>query len=284
MNAMTNPTATAASRDSQSLLEPVAETPTRDGAVTNSADITAEHVAQYRRDGFTRVRNVLGEEEIATFRDACTAYYEAGTDAMKYAKNVFSQQVNVWQNDKTIRQLTLSPRIGQMAEKFAGGPLRLWHDQLLVKAPGKSTPTEFHQDQPYWPHAGSTRPISCWIALVDVPPEKGCMTFIPRSHRRTDLGPTDLLAGRGLFEIAPELEWVERVTVPLRAGDCTFHHGRCAHMATPNTADDPRVAHVMIYIDADTRFTGGEHVVTRPLGLEVGQPLEHDLFPPVSSL
>jgi phytanoyl-CoA hydroxylase len=78
------------------------------------------------------------------------------------------------------------------------------------------------------------------------------------------------------------LQWGERVTVPLRKGDCTFHHGRCAHMATPNNTDDPRVAHVIIYLNEGTRYTQRRHVVTDPLHLEEGQLLEGELFPRVA--
>ena len=81
--------------------------------------------------------------------------------------------------------------------------------------------------------------------------------------------------------ICPELEWDERVTVPLRAGDCTFHHSRCAHMATPNDTDQPRIAHVVISMDATTTYTGARHVVTDPLGLQAGQVMEHEMFPRV---
>lgn len=109
------------------------------------------------------------------------------------------------------------------------------------------------------------------------------MTFLPRSHRRTELRSLDLTNSNALFDACPDLQWDERVTMPLRAGDCTFHHGRCAHMATPNLTDEPRVAHVMIYMDESTlyqpRADGQPHPVTDPLGLIPGAPLDGELFP-----
>jgi len=171
-----------------------------------------------------------------------------------------------------------------VAQKLAGVKLRLWHDHILIKQPRKSTPTEFHQDQPYWPHRESVQPISAWVALCDVPPQRGCMSFIPASHRRTDLAAQNLGDAESLFALAPDLRWERRVTLPLRAGDCTFHHGRCAHMATPNLTDEPRVAHVIIYIDATTRFSGDEHVVTDPLNLNENDPLDGELFPEVDAI
>jgi hypothetical protein len=50
-------------------------------------------------------------------------------------------------------------------------------------------------------------------------------------------------------------------------------------MATPNHTDDPRVAHVIIYMDATTTYDGRKHCVTDPLSLSPGQPLAGEMFP-----
>jgi ectoine hydroxylase-related dioxygenase (phytanoyl-CoA dioxygenase family) len=105
------------------------------------------------------------------------------------------------------------------------------------------------------------------------------MTFIPGSHSRLDLPAQDLTDPRDLFVKSPDLTWEPRMTVPLRAGDCTFHHALCAHMATPNITDEPRVAHVVIFMDAETTYHKMPHPVTDPLNLEEGAPLDGDLFP-----
>ena len=71
------------------------------------------------------------------------------------------------------------------------------------------------------------------------------------------------------------------MTVPLKAGDCTFHHSRCAHMASPNRTDEPRVAHVIIFTDVTTTYSGKAHVVTDPLEMAAGDQLDGELFPSV---
>jgi len=179
-----------------------------------------------------------------------------------------------------MKELTLHPRVAGVAARLAGVPLRLWHDQTLVKEAG-GKPTEWHQDQPYWPHAKGDNPISCWIALVDVPADRGCMSFIPGGHKRTELPRQILSDRRSLFSIAPDLEYEPKITLPLRAGDATFHHGRCPHMANANVTEDSRVAHVVIYIDRTTAFSGAKHAVTKDLDLEEGQLIEGELFPEV---
>ncbi|MEO1237485.1 MAG: phytanoyl-CoA dioxygenase family protein [Planctomycetota bacterium] len=236
-------------------------------------------VLSYRRDGFVRVPGLVGRDEALAWGRAALAYVEAHPDADYCKSDIFTQHVNAWRDDPAMAAMTRDPRVAAAASELAGVPLRLWHDQILIKPPGTSTATEFHQDQPYWPHRHRPNPISMWIALCDVPAERGCMTFIPGSHGHTDLAAQDLGDAGSLMAMCPSLNWDVRLTVPLRAGDCTFHHGRCAHMATPNLTDEARVAHVVIFIDADTPYDGSRHVVTDPLGLTPGRALPDALFP-----
>ncbi|MEX0886401.1 MAG: phytanoyl-CoA dioxygenase family protein [Phycisphaeraceae bacterium] len=244
---------------------------------TTPRTLTPDRIDHFREQGFVHIPGIINAEEVERFRVAALRIYE--TQEGLSARDVFSQHVNVWRGDETMRELTLHPNVAGVARKLAGVSLRLWHDQILVKRPHNNTPTEFHQDQPYWPHDGSPNPISAWIALCDVPVERGCMSFLPGSHRRTDLERQDLSDARSLFGICPDLQWSPRVTVPLKAGDCTFHHGRCAHMANANETDEPRVAHVVIYMDAAARYDGKGHVVTDPLGLKLGDALAGEMFP-----
>ncbi len=246
---------------------------------TTPNDLTPEAIESYRQRGFVRVSGVISPEEVERFRQAAQGLAERKESLSK--SGTFTQLVNAWQEDEDMKALTLHANVAGIAEKLAGVPLRLWHDQILIKQPHNNRPTNYHQDQPYWPHANSEHSISAWIALVDVPVERGCMTFIPGSHSRTELQAQNLEDSRSLMTICPKLEWDERVTVPLKAGDCTFHHSRCAHMATPNDTDQPRIAHVVILMDATTTYTGERHVVTDPLGLQPGQVMEHEMFPRV---
>lgn len=238
-------------------------------------------VEQFRRDGFVALRGVLDPERVAAWREAALAAQARMADNQGNA--VFSQNLDVWRDDEQLAQLTLDPLLGAIAQQLAGIPLRLWHDQLLIKAPGASRATEFHQDQPYWPHSGSRRTLTAWVPLGDVPVQRGCMTFIPGSHELSDLAAQDLEQEGSLFEIAPELQWRERVTIPLRAGDLTFHDGLCGHMATPNHTDEARVAQAIIFVDAETAYSGAPHPVTDGLGLTPGGRLDDERFPLVGA-
>lgn len=252
--------------------------------------VSDEAIASYRKNGFVKVENIITKEEAAFYYEAGLAAAKANAEETKSAgayKAVLNQKVNVWRENETLKALTFHPNVTAAARALAGVPLRLWHDQVLCKEPHNGKRTEWHQDQPYWPHNNSKNPISIWIALCDVPENRGSMSFIPGVHHRDDL-PIQILSQEGsMFGHAPEFAYLPKITLPLRAGDCTFHHGRCPHMANANETDQHRVAHVAIFIDRDTIFDpdvegmAKKHVITNPLDLAPGTPLEGEIFPEV---
>jgi ectoine hydroxylase-related dioxygenase (phytanoyl-CoA dioxygenase family) len=246
---------------------------------TSTSSLQPDLIEAYRRDGVVHIPGVLDEDEVTRCREAALRLSETQAMVTSYKSDPFTQLVNMWRQDQDIAALTLNPRIAAMAEELAGTRMRLWHDQVLIKQPKRSSATEFHLDAPYWPHAGASNWLTAWIALVDVPVERGCMTFLPGSQDIEGFARVDLENATALFDSMPELTWRPRLTLPLRAGDLTFHHGICAHAATPNSTDEPRVAHAVIYMDEGTRFNGGVHPVTEGLGLTEGDPLDGELFP-----
>jgi phytanoyl-CoA hydroxylase len=241
--------------------------------------VDEDTIARYRKNGFVHIPSVLSSEEVGRYREAAGLAYNNLTAYTDPSDTVFRQIIQVWKSDETLRALTFNHNLAVIATQLAGVPVRLWHDQLLVKAPHNGAATEFHQDAPYWPHANSRQQLSAWIALVDVPVERGCMTFIPGSHDRLDVRPADLHDKRDFFDAAPELVWEPRVTIPLRAGDCTFHSGYTAHTANRNDTDEPRFAFVNIYVDANLTYTGESHPCTDGLGIAIGDRLPDDEFP-----
>jgi len=256
--------------------------------LTTPHNLPTSLIDSYQLNGFVHIPSVISPEEAARFRVAALECQERvkSLTAGSIAEGVFNQLLNVWRVHPVMKELTLHPNVGAVAEKLATVPLRLWHDHLLIKKPHNKMATEFHQDHPYWPLDNAPNCLSAWIALQDVPVERGCMTFINGSHRLTNLASQDLMDRRDIFRKAPEFVWYPRTTVPLRAGDCTFHHGYCAHMATPNETDEFRVAHVVIFMDAAARYArradGNAHPVSDPLNLAAGAAMDDEIFPRVS--
>lgn len=245
-------------------------------------DIAQHTIEEYQKNGIVKVEGIISPDEAAHYRQVTLDLLKntAPGGQARYGKT-FHQYVDVWRDNEVLRQLTLHPRVGAFAQKLAGLPLRLWHDHTLAKEPAKAGPTAFHQDQMKWPFERPRQTLSAWIALQDTPVERGCMAFLPGSHRLEDLPNIGTADQDRWKEEKPELEWWPRLTVPLRAGDCTFHHGMIMHAAGPNLTDDWRVAHVIIFADAEAPYSGAAHVVTDPLGLDKGQRFPDEHFPPV---
>lgn len=243
--------------------------------------VNPRQIAAYREQGFLHTPGILSAAEAEDFRGRFLhATEHAHNLADGYGAAVFDQYVNLWQQtDPSLVGLALHPRMRAVATALAGEPVRLWHDHLLVKHAKNGVPTEWHQDQPYWPHADSAGALSAWVALVDAPQVRGCMSYIPGSHRHVELEAQNLQDAHDLFRRCPELQWQPAVTVPVKAGDVVWHHARTAHRAEANRTDVDRVVVSVIYMPRTTRYTGKGHICTEGRGYQVGAILDGDAFP-----
>ena len=129
--------------------------------MTTPASLTEAQINAYRTDGSIHVPAIISKEQAATFSQAALELQRTHLEkeTADSDRPVFTQMVNVWQESETMEALTLHPNVAAVATRLAGVPLRLWHDQTLIKKPHNNAPTEFHQDQPYWPHANSPNPV-----------------------------------------------------------------------------------------------------------------------------
>lgn len=103
--------------------------------------------------------------------------------------------------------------------------------------------------------------FSCWMALDDVTVERGCMQFIPGSHRWGEFPPMSFGGdGPQIMELLSDEQkalW-KPVPVEMKAGSCTFHHGLTFHFANPNTTEHTRRAFVAIFIPEGITYAADE--------------------------
>lgn len=243
-------------------------------------------IASYRAEGFVRVPGILPPEETALYHDEALRLADelnaTGNVGIPTEDDRFLAKLNLWRESGLWRGLTFHPNIVTAAQILSGTRLRLWHDELFAKKPRIALPTEMHQDSPKWPHAGAPNTVTVWVALMDIPEETGCLTFVPRSHFLTNLPDVSVSKVDGYRTILPELDWMAKVTVPLRAGDAVFFHGWTMHRANPNRSDRWRLAFSVHYVDATTTYrAAGRHVpLVLPAGeLPDGAPIDGGRFP-----
>lgn len=255
-------------------------------ATTPGTTVDAQHehiTADFREHGFAHVPNLLTDEEVTRFRSAAVGTIEEQSKEDKDFGTGIVATTDAWEHQPTLRELALHPRIGALAHQVAGMPLRVWGGEVLVKPPHETATTGWHDDLTFT-LLDSRLTFNIWIALVDVPAERGCLTFLPHSHHRAGPERVDISEQYAdpdgyLFTRWPQLTWSPRVTVPLRAGEATIHHNRTAHSAGANTTDTARVSFLLTFTDADATYRplpGYD-----PLPLQPGQALPDQRYPRV---
>lgn len=269
--------------------------------------VSETRVEQYRHQGFLHIPQVLNPEEVALYLAETERLFQ---EQIKVSWDEDTGNVMDWIADVEIKselmgKLAMHPVITRIAEKLAGVDLRLLKSELILKRAEGSTLTPMHIDDFAFPVTQAPNTLTVWIALVDVPVEKGCMTFAAESHQLVEksLQQTETIAIEpnnawekmlDPFTQFPELHWHPRVTVPLRAGDCTIHHNKTLHMAGANLTSSPRWSLATVYTDATalykTDLYTAEEIAAYEAyqpkafqGLKNGQLLPEHLFPKVNN-
>jgi ectoine hydroxylase-related dioxygenase (phytanoyl-CoA dioxygenase family) len=217
-------------------------------------------VAQFRRDGYIKLKSVLSPQTLAEYgRDITRLTVELNTQQRPLEERstydrAFLQVMNLWEQSPRVGRFVMGRRLGRLAaELLEVQGVRLYHDQSLYKEPGGGI-TPAHADQYYWPLA-SDRTITAWIPLQPVPTEMGPLGFYARSQSVSfgrDLGISDESEAQISANMAQH--GFEFDSGAFDLGEVSFHLGWTFHKAGPNTSDRPRSVMTIIYMDADMRL------------------------------
>jgi ectoine hydroxylase-related dioxygenase (phytanoyl-CoA dioxygenase family) len=159
--------------------------------------------------------------------------------------------------NEDIRDLVMLPVLAAMAGLLAGAEsIRLFHDQLICKPAGMDagkSAVGWHVDAAYWQTCSSRSMLTAWIPFQDCTADMGALSFIDRSHHRTDtewmktFGERDLEALERSF--AADGEEIQKVSPHLRRGQVSFHHCRMIHGSEPNRSQHDRLALALHFQD-----------------------------------
>jgi ectoine hydroxylase-related dioxygenase (phytanoyl-CoA dioxygenase family) len=266
-------------------------------------EVTPEEVASYEQNGWVKVEQLispeLAGEILATIKDKLLAAEtgEVRGGAIKAEEKVDRIHDRDFWRDwhfparddrlEPLRSLVYSRELGRNASLMLGRDVAInYHaDLIAVKMQAghaSSKPTGFHQDWVNFPF-DRTGFLTFWIALDEIKAEQGAMRFHNGSHRAGPLGKMGL-EGVEPQDYYPGFKEKYPLSDPidLAPGDATIHNGMVVHGAPENTTDRPRWTLIAAYHPADTCYTGApHHIFTPELGLEVGKPIKHELFPPI---
>ena len=76
---------------------------------------------------------------------------------------------------------------------------------------------------------------------------------------------------------------IDPVAVPMKAGDCSFHNGICAHGAGANMTRGRRIAMTCAYMPVGSTFNGQRNILPKPYfeSLKVGDSMDNDAENPL---
>jgi ectoine hydroxylase-related dioxygenase (phytanoyl-CoA dioxygenase family) len=198
-----------------------------------------------------------------------------------------------WQRIPEFTDLIYNSPVAETAAQLMGSrTAQFFHDHVLVKEPGTSKPTPWHQDAPYY-FVDGEHTVSFWIPVEPV--EEATLRCIAGSHRWAKLvTPMRWLSEQNFYPGAQDylpvpdpdrepgthrvLEW------PMRPGDAVAFHYKTVHGARGNMSARRRRAFSMRWIGDDARYVTRPGRTSPPFpghGMVEGQRLREDWFPVV---
>jgi ectoine hydroxylase-related dioxygenase (phytanoyl-CoA dioxygenase family) len=249
------------------------------------------------RDGAVCVRNAFDPEEVELARRAIDANLSALSPYAKRASDsgdgAFIEDFCNWQRIPELEQFVRTsgaPRIA--AELIGGGPVRLYHDHVLVKEPGTRQRTPWHQDLPYYNVAGRLN-VSMWIP-VDPVPRESTLEFIKGSHLGPWYMPRAFLDGQAkwfpegslaeLPDVDADPENFPVIGWALEPGDAVCFHMLTLHAAGGVGGTNRRRVLSLRFLGDDMVHAVRAWTTSPPFPgltdeLVDGAPLDHPLFP-----
>ncbi|MCX7893729.1 MAG: phytanoyl-CoA dioxygenase family protein [Burkholderiales bacterium] len=250
--------------------------------------------ATYERDGVVCLRHAIGADWLAFLADAVEeAMASPGPHAEEYepagGAGRFFGDIELAQRLPKFRRFALASPAAEIAGRIMGASrVNFFYDQLLVKEPGTSARTPWHQDQPYWAVSGY-QVCSLWIPLDPVPEDVG-VEYVCGSHRWPEFSPYHFAdgspyAGTGLPPL-PDIE-ADRARYDIRRfalepGDCLVFQAMIVHGAPGNRGRHRRRALATRWAGDDARYrrrAGEVAIPTEDPGLAHGARLDCERFP-----
>lgn len=219
--------------------------------------LTPEQIAQYHRDGYILLEQVMTEAELAPIeaeferfirgevpgmgRDFCdmSGPYGRAFEDFSLVNAVLPRKYR-----PELQGNLYERRCASVSRQLIGATATLDYDQFLAKRPNKPDAVfTWHQDLGYWP-TGTPDPhtATCSLALDDADSENGCLRVVPGSQKG-ELRPHHPLHSSGTgdretshilsVELRPEEAIVE---LPLKRGDMTVHDEMIIHGSGGNSS------------------------------------------------
>ncbi|MEZ5819046.1 MAG: phytanoyl-CoA dioxygenase family protein [Hyphomicrobiaceae bacterium] len=256
--------------------------------------LTDEMISTFARDGVVLIPHLLADRVGDLARDVEANIARPSTVNRSYkpadGSAPFFQDYCNWQRFPAFRAAMLESDMAEAAALLMGSrTARVFHEHVLVKEPGNSMKTPWHQDQPYYLVDGR-QSVSFWVPLDPVPREIA-LEYVKGSHKwGKDFRP-ERFDGTTLYqgdasEAVPDVEarrdeWPV-VGFAMQPGDAVAFDFRTLHGAPANVTGNRRRAISFRWVGDDARFARRQGRTSPPfpdLTFEDGAPFEGPDFP-----
>lgn len=259
------------------------------------AIVEPAEIESYRTDGVVCLRGLFADwvETLRAGVDRNLA--EPGPDGKLYRDEggrLFMSDYCNWARISEYEDFLRRSRCAEVAARLMGSETaRLFHEHVLVKEPGATTPTPWHHDQPYYCVDGRQN-VSIWIPLDPVARDTS-VEFVAGSHlwSRTftpeRFNKQALYGEADTYERLPDIE-AQRADLDIRGFDVEPGDAICFHFLTVHGAPGNRArgryrrAVSARWIGDDARFAvrpGPTSPPFREVTLKHGDPMDAPEFP-----
>ncbi len=249
------------------------------------------------KDGVTVIRNVLDQAWLDRLASAIENNMAApgphGKDHAEGGGAYFGDYVN-WHRFPDFLNIAKDGPLGNLAAELMGASqVQFFHEHVLVKEPGNSSATPWHQDMPYY-CLDCPKTVSLWVPLDPVGEveslnfmkgsHKSKQTFMPRRFKTLEPLEGDTTDYAPFPEI--DMESPDVVSFAVNPGDVLAFDFHTLHDAPANPTNTRRRAVSFRFVGEDARYVARPHDVSPPfpelgLKLNMNDALPEDWFPTV---
>ena len=259
--------------------------------------------AAFQADGAVVARGLLGPSDIASATRGIERVLAEPGPLFKRASalhdGAFVEDFCTWSRVEEIGQLARLPAVTAFAAHLMGASrVRFYHDHVLVKEPGTTQRTPWHQDLPFY-NVDGRQNVSMWIPIDRVPREWS-LQVVAGSHLGPWYMPRTFLDGQARWfpdgtlaelpdidaDIAAEPRRHRVLAWDLEPGDAVCFHMLALHAAPGVPGPQRRRVLSLRYLGDDMVHAPRPWVTSPPFPglteeLAAGAPLDHPRFPVV---
>lgn len=238
--------------------------------------LSAQELADYRRDGYLIRPAVFTPEEVAVLQRAAEQaanrahsdaadgetyhldgkrFVDVGHMTVQYEHSPGSELIRVIEPVHELHPafdglIDDERLVAPMRQLVGADALALWTDKLNLKRPREGSAFGWHQDSPYWIHdCDHVDQLPNVMVTFDAASEaNGCFRVIRGSHLRGCLpGTADGSQLGGFYTDPDSFDEGDQVAMEAPAGSAIFFDPHTVHGSLPNTSDEARRAIVITY-------------------------------------